>query len=102
MSTRTDTPFPDTTLLRSGDDDARPRRADGMPQRAGAAMDVHLVLRQVQLPHRRHGDDRESLVDLVEVDVPGVPPGPFEEGLHGADRRRGEPDRKSTRLNSSH
>jgi hypothetical protein len=51
------------------DDDARARGADRMAERAGAAVHVDLVVRQVELAHRRHGDHRERLVDLVQVDV---------------------------------
>jgi hypothetical protein len=40
-----------------------------MAERAGAAMDVDLLVRQAVLLHRRHGDDGEGLVDLPEVDV---------------------------------
>ena len=51
------------------DQDARARRADRMAQRAGAAVHVDLVVRQLVLLHRRHGDHGEGLVDLVQVDL---------------------------------
>ena len=62
-----------------------------MAERAGAAVHVHLVVRQAVLFHRRHGDDREGLVDLVEVDLPCAPAGLLEELLHRAHGRGGEP-----------
>ena len=50
------------------DDDARARCADGMAERAGAAMDVDFVVRQIEIAHRRHGDNGEGLVDFEEID----------------------------------
>src|SRR3982074_2691651 len=44
------------------------RGADGMTERAGAAVHVDLVVGQAVLLHGRHGDYREGLVDLVEID----------------------------------
>ena len=55
--------------------DARAGRADRMAERAGAAVHVHLVVRQAELLHRRHGDHGEGLVDLVQVDVLRAPAG---------------------------
>ncbi len=39
-----------------------------MAERAGAAVDVDLVLREGKIAHRRHSDDGEGLVDLEEID----------------------------------
>ena len=43
--------------------------ADRVAERAGAAVDVELVAGEPELLLRRHGDDGERLVDLVEIDV---------------------------------
>ena len=40
-----------------------------MAERAGAAMHIHLFMRQAELAHRRHHDDGEGLVDLEEIDA---------------------------------
>ena len=45
-----------------------------MAERAGAAVDVDLVVGESKVAHRRHRDDRESLVDLEEVDDSGRQP----------------------------
>src|SRR5688572_18301503 len=74
-----------------GHERARARGADRMAERAGAAVDVVLVVRQVVLLHRRHGDHREGLVDLVEVDVLRAPPGALEKLADRADGCGGEP-----------
>ena len=50
-------------------DQARAAGADGMPESAGAAVDVDFRMRQLELMHGRHGHHRESLVDLVEIHV---------------------------------
>ncbi len=64
-----------------------------MAEGAGAAVHVDLVVRQAVLLHRRHGDDRERLVDLVEIDLARAPAGALEELGDGADRGGGEPAR---------
>ena len=51
------------------DENPRPRGADGVAERAGAAVHVDLVVRQVEIAHRRHRHHRESLVDLEEIDI---------------------------------
>ena len=55
--------------------DARAGRADRMAERAGAAVDVDLLVRDADVLHRRHGDDREGLVDLEQIHVGGLPAG---------------------------
>ena len=40
-----------------------------MAERAGAAIHIDDVMRQAQIAHRRHGDDGESFVDLIEIDI---------------------------------
>src|SRR5207344_3266543 len=40
---------------------ARARRADRVAERAGAAVDIDLLVRKAEIAHRGHGDDREGL-----------------------------------------
>src|SRR4051812_1932334 len=44
-------------------------RADRMPERDGAAVDVDLLLVDAEQADRVQGDRRERLVDLPQVDV---------------------------------
>jgi len=44
-----------------------------MAERAGAAVHIDLVVRQIEVAHGGHRDDRERLVDLVEADVEKIP-----------------------------
>src|SRR3546814_11365913 len=74
-STRTYTLFPYTTLFRS---------AQGAPEQEWAGSDQHQLQRDVPGPGRRSG-----FADLFRILSVGPP------GAH-------HPDRKSTRLNSSH
>ena len=55
--------------------DARAGGADRVAERAGAAMDVDLVVRQAEVVHRRQRHHRERLVDLEQIDVGEVPAG---------------------------
>ena len=48
-----------------GDEDAGAGSADRVTERAGAAVDIDLFGRQLEVVHGRHGDDGEGLVDLV-------------------------------------
>src|SRR3546814_20688357 len=81
-STRTDTLFPYTTLFRSRG--CRSRAHNSSEQRSAAILAEHL---------RAHQRDRRAAVreELVVKIMPA-----------GAAAVRGRPDRKSTRLNSSH
>src|SRR6185503_14685144 len=72
------------------DDDARARSADRMAERAGAAMDVDLVRRQVEVADRGERDDGERLVDLVEIDLVVTPADLGQELLDRADGCGGE------------
>ena len=56
-------------------------------------MNVHLLVRDRQLLHRRHGHDRERFIHLVQIDVLRAPAGALEERAHRAHRRGGEPAR---------
>jgi len=47
-----------------GHDDSGARCADWMAERTSAAMHIDFFMRQIEFPHRRHGDNREGLVDL--------------------------------------
>src|SRR3546814_20011222 len=100
-STRTDTLFPDTTLLRS-------RRTDQVEGRFAARLLAILVeVVHVLLVDRAHGDDHDlngraggkvphlaELGGIVEEIVEGLA------GIEAFEMLLG--DRKSTRLNSSH
>ena len=66
---------------------ARARGADRVAERAGAAVDVDLLVRKPEVAHRRHGDDGEGLVDLEEVDGILAPAGLLEQLVERADRR---------------
>src|SRR3954465_3206022 len=72
------------------DQDARARSADRMAKRACAAVDVHLVVRQAVLLHRRHGDHGEGFVDLVQVYLVRRPSRFLEQLPDGTDRRSSE------------
>ena len=41
----------------------------GWPERAGAAVDVDARVVDVEVVHGRHGDGRERLIDLVQIDI---------------------------------
>src|SRR5882724_8224944 len=73
--------------------DARPGRADRMAERTGSAVDIHLLMIQAQVLHRGHGHGRKRLVDLVQVDVLGLPIQLPQQFLHGAHGRQSEPFR---------
>ncbi len=64
-----------------------------MAQGGGAAVDVDLLVRQLEVGHGGHGDHREGLVDFVEVHVLGLPAGLGEEVLQRAHGGGGEPVR---------
>ena len=44
-----------------------------MPHCAGAAMHVHLFVRQAQVMHCRHGHHRKGFVDLEQIYILEVP-----------------------------
>jgi hypothetical protein len=71
-------------------DDARARSADRVAERGGAAMDVHLVMRDAQIVHREHGDTGKGLVHLEQVDVLDGPASLVQHLLDRADRSGGE------------
>src|SRR5208283_3337450 len=58
-----------------GHDDSGTRCADRMAERTSAAMHIDFFMRQTEFPHRRHGDNREGLVDLEKIDVRQRPAG---------------------------
>ena len=57
------------------DHDARAAGTNRVPQGAGAAIDVDLVVRHVQIIHQRHGNDGKSFVDFPQVHVIDLPAG---------------------------
>src|SRR5471032_3548208 len=73
-----------------GDDDARAGGADRVAQRAGAAVDVDLVVRDVEVAHGGHRHGGERFVDLEQVDALGVPADFLVQFFNRADRGGGE------------
>lgn len=49
-------------------------------------MNIEPVVVQAKIAHRRHGNDREGLVDLVEIHVDRRPADPLRELADGTDR----------------
>src|SRR5260221_9219045 len=47
--------------IQQGGQDTRPGRADRMSERAGSAVDIHLLMIQAQILHRGHRDRRKCL-----------------------------------------
>src|SRR6185369_7489741 len=68
------------------DDDARAARADRVAQRAGAAVHVHDLVRELELGHRGHGHGGESLVHFPQVHALGIPARLLQHLLDGTDR----------------
>src|SRR3954465_7030605 len=62
-------------LVEQRAEDHRAGGPEGMTHGDGAAVDVDLLVGQVEVSHEPHGDRRERLVDLVEVDAIGAEPG---------------------------
>ena len=44
-----------------------------MSERAGAAIDVDLVVSDADILHRRHGDAGKGFVDFIQIDGIGIP-----------------------------
>src|SRR5437763_14707755 len=88
-------PLPSVALqcMQQGDDDPRAGGADRMPERAGAAMDVHASAVDREIANGRHRHHCERLVDLEQVDVPYRPIRLLQHFADGGDRRGGEPPR---------
>ncbi len=63
-------------------------RADWVAKGAGAAVDVEAVARNGEVALCRHGDNRESLVDLEKIDITDAPAGLRHELADRGDRRR--------------
>ena len=68
-----------------------PDAPTGMAERAGAAVHVHLLVRDADVAHGRHGHDGKGLVDLVETDVASRPADLLQQLLDGSDRCCREP-----------
>ncbi len=62
-----------------------------MAERACAAVNVDLVVVQIQIAHRGHGDDGERLVDLEQIHLGRGPAGLLEHFANRTDGRGGEP-----------
>jgi len=54
-----------------------------MPERAGAAVDIHLLMIQAQILDRCHRHRRKRFVDLVQIYVLGLPIQLSQQFLHG-------------------
>lgn len=50
-----------------------------MTERTGAAVDIDLVVGEVEVAHGRHGDHCEGFVDLEQVDIWCRPTNPVEQ-----------------------
>src|ERR1039458_9718002 len=72
------------------DEDARAGCANGMAERAGAAVDVDLLVGKAEIAHGRHRDNGESLVDLEQVDFRKRPANAVKQSANSADGRRGK------------
>src|SRR5690606_7311581 len=55
--------------VEEGDEDAGAAGANGVAEGAGAAVDVELVVGNVEIFHGGHGHDGEGLVHFPKVDV---------------------------------
>mgnify|MGYP006143825979 CR=1 FL=1 len=73
------------------DHDAGAGRADRVAQRAGAAVHVDDLVRNLQLRHQGHRHHGEGLVHFPQVHVRHLPAGLGQQLLRGADRGGGEP-----------
>jgi hypothetical protein len=73
------------------DHDARTARADRVTQRAGAAVDVDDLVREIQLLHQRHRHHGKGLVDFPQVHVAHAPAGLGQRLLRGAHGGGGKP-----------
>ena len=70
-----------------------PEAPIGWPSAQAPPWTLTFLVRQAELAHRRHGHDRERLVDLVEIDLLLRPAGALEQLADRADRRGREPAR---------
>jgi hypothetical protein len=73
------------------DDQAGAGGADGMAERAGAAIDVEFLAGNSEIALCRHRHHRERLVDLEQVDIADAPADLVEQLADRRDRRGGEP-----------
>ena len=69
----------------------RAGRADRMPQGAGTAIDIRFLVIQSQVLHRCHRHRGKRFIDLVQIDVIGLPIQLRQQFLDGAHRRQREP-----------
>src|SRR5271163_2583121 len=66
---------------------------DGVAQGAGAAVDVDLVMREVEVAHGGHGDNGKRLVDFEQIDLVAVPAEPGQQLFDRTNGGGGEPGR---------
>ena len=77
--------------MQQRDDQAGAGGADGMAERAGAAIDVELLARDAEIALRRHRHHGEGFVDLEQIDIADAPADLVEQLVDRRDRRGGEP-----------
>src|SRR5690625_5247062 len=75
------------------DQNARAAGAPWVAQRTGAAVDVDLVMRQVQFGHGGHGHAGKGLVAFLKIDVIRLAAALFKHPVHGAHLRGRKPFR---------
>jgi hypothetical protein len=68
-----------------------------MAERAGAAVDVDLLVGKAEIAHGGHGDDGEGLVDFEEIDIRKRPASALEQRANSADGRGGKKRRAGWR-----
>ena len=77
--------------VRQGHDEARAGSADGVAERAGAAIDVEFFARDAEIARRRHRYNGECLIDLEQIDVADAPANLVEQLADRGDGRGREP-----------
>jgi hypothetical protein len=65
--------------------------ANGMTERAGAAIDVQPLPGDAEILLRRHCHHGKGFVDLEQIDIADVPANLVQQLANGRDWRRGEP-----------
>src|ERR1043166_1889943 len=73
------------------DDQPRAGGANGMAERAGAAVDVQLLSGDAEILLRRHRYDGKSFIDLEQIDIAGAPADLVQQLANGRDRCGSEP-----------
>src|ERR1700744_6529595 len=77
--------------VQQGYDQPRPGRADGLAERAGAAIYVELLTGSAEVLLPSHPDHRKGLLDLEQIDIADLPADLVEQLADRRNRRRREP-----------